>query len=215
MKPKLMLLLLLPLMAAGGCATVPTGPSVRVLPGTGKTFEQFQADDAVCRQWADQHVGQSSQETVNQNTATGAAVGTLGGAALGAIFGAASGHAGTGAAIGTGSGLLLGTIAGANARRTVWRHSVVTTWPTSSVCMPRAIRFRGEWRRLLPRRWRHPRQRHGSLFKQRRGSSTRPRSASMSPWIPRMTSSITTGGTFSGATDSGTIHPTPTARGLW
>jgi hypothetical protein len=23
-----------------------------VLPGPGKTFEQFQADDAVCRQWA-------------------------------------------------------------------------------------------------------------------------------------------------------------------
>jgi hypothetical protein len=34
-----------------GCAMVPTGPSVMVLPGTGKSLEQFQADDAVYRQW--------------------------------------------------------------------------------------------------------------------------------------------------------------------
>jgi hypothetical protein len=33
-----------------GCATVPSGPSVMVLPGTGKSLEQFQADDLVCRQ---------------------------------------------------------------------------------------------------------------------------------------------------------------------
>jgi hypothetical protein len=43
---------------ASACATgPPTGPSVMVLPGTGKTFEQFQADDAACRQWAAQSVG--------------------------------------------------------------------------------------------------------------------------------------------------------------
>lgn len=35
-----------------GCATLPSGPSVMVLPGTGKSLEQFQADDLVCRQWA-------------------------------------------------------------------------------------------------------------------------------------------------------------------
>lgn len=38
----------------GACTTVPLGPSVMALPGTGKTFEQFQVDDAVCRQWAAQ-----------------------------------------------------------------------------------------------------------------------------------------------------------------
>src|SRR5438105_9494113 len=46
---------IVPLAAAlllAACATVPMGPSVMVLPGTGKNFEQFQADDAVCRQWA-------------------------------------------------------------------------------------------------------------------------------------------------------------------
>ncbi len=39
------------------CATVPTGPSVLVLPGTGKNFEQSKTDDAVCRQWALQQTG--------------------------------------------------------------------------------------------------------------------------------------------------------------
>lgn len=39
----------LPLLAVVGliaCATIPTGPSVMILPGQGKTFEQFQTDDA-------------------------------------------------------------------------------------------------------------------------------------------------------------------------
>jgi hypothetical protein len=117
MKPKVIVFLSAILIAAGACATVPKGPSVSALPGSGKTFEQFQADDAACRQWADQHIGQSPQETINQNTVAGAAVGTAAGAVLGAVIGSASGHAGTGAAVGAGSGLLLGTAAGANAGR--------------------------------------------------------------------------------------------------
>src|SRR5512136_2134570 len=97
------------LLALTGCATIPTGPSVQVLPGPGKTFEHFQADDAVCRQWAGQSIGISPQETVNRNTATGAVVGTAIGAGAGALIGAAAGNAGAGAAIGAGSGLLVGT----------------------------------------------------------------------------------------------------------
>jgi len=38
----------------GGCTTVPVAPSVMALPGSGKSLEQFHADDAVCRQWATQ-----------------------------------------------------------------------------------------------------------------------------------------------------------------
>jgi hypothetical protein len=45
------------------CATAPTGPSVMVLPGSGKSFEQFQAEDAACRQWA-------TQQTETTQTAT-------------------------------------------------------------------------------------------------------------------------------------------------
>ena len=106
--------LLMAMLAMGGCATMPAGPSVRVLPAPGMSFEQFQADDAVCRQWAAQQIGLSPQETVNQNTATGAVVGTATGAALGALVGSASGHAGPGAAIGAGTGLLVGSSAGAS-----------------------------------------------------------------------------------------------------
>jgi hypothetical protein len=115
MKRKFIILISLIFMATGGCATMPTGPSVQVMPGPGKTFDQFQADDAVCRQWAGQQIGQSPQETANQNTVTGAAVGTAAGALLGAAIGSASGQAGSGAAIGAGSGLLVGTAAGASA----------------------------------------------------------------------------------------------------
>ena len=102
-------------LALSGCATLPTGPSVMVWPAAGKPFEQFQTEDATCRQWAGQQIGLSPQETVNQNTAAGAVLGTVLGAGLGAAIGAASGNPGIGAAIGAGSGLLGGTAVGANA----------------------------------------------------------------------------------------------------
>ena len=103
------------LLSMIGCATIPSGPSVMALPAPGKSFEQFQMDDYVCRQWAAQRIGQSPQETADQSAVKSAAVGTVVGAALGAVIGAAAGHAGTGAAIGAGSGLVVGTAAGANA----------------------------------------------------------------------------------------------------
>lgn len=112
------------LVALSGCAAVtPTGPTVTVLPAPGKPFEQFQADDAVCRQWAAQQTGVTPQEAVNQNTATGAVAGTVIGGGLGAAIGSASGNVGTGAAIGAGTGLLFGTLAGAD-RGYVYGRSV-------------------------------------------------------------------------------------------
>ena len=96
-------------LVLSGCATIPTGPSVMVLPAAGKPFEAFQADENVCRQWAIQQAGAAPADAVNQNLASGAAIGTLVGAGLGAAIGAASGNAGVGAAIGAGSGLLGGT----------------------------------------------------------------------------------------------------------
>jgi len=102
------------LLVASGCATIPTGPSVMALPPPGRSFEQFQADDAICRQWAAQQIGQNPQQAMNQNTAAGAVIGTAVGAAAGTAIGAAAGHVGAGAAIGVGSGLLVGTAAGAS-----------------------------------------------------------------------------------------------------
>jgi len=104
-------LLLLAVVVLGGCATVPTGPNVMVLPGPGKSFEAFQSDDMVCRQWARQQIGVDPNEAANKTLAGGAALGTLLGAALGAAIGGASGNAGIGAAIGAASGLLGGTAA--------------------------------------------------------------------------------------------------------
>jgi len=114
---KIIIFIFLTLLITGGCATIPKGPSVMVLPPPGKPFEVFQADDAICRQWAAQQIGQSPQETVNQNTVTGAVVGTVIGAGLGAAIGSTSGDVGAGAAIGAASGLLIGTTAGADSAR--------------------------------------------------------------------------------------------------
>jgi hypothetical protein len=113
---------LLLLLALSGCATVPTGPSVNVLPAPGKPFATFQSEDATCRQWAGQHLG-SAQQTYDSNVATGAVAGTAVGAGVGAALGSASGHAGAGAAIGAASGLLFGTAAGASSGQVYGREA--------------------------------------------------------------------------------------------
>ncbi len=103
------------IMAASlvACATIPTGPSVMVLPGTGKSFDQFRLDDAFCRQYAYEQVGGVTGEQAAQRSAvTSAVVGTAVGALAGAAIGSASGDVGAGAAIGAGSGLLVGSAAG-------------------------------------------------------------------------------------------------------
>lgn len=114
---------LLTLLALSGCATLPSGPSVMVLPSEGKAFDVFQSEDAVCREWARRQVGVSPQQISNENATTGAAVGTMIGAGIGALLGAASGHAGAGAAIGAGGGLLAGTATGADAGRVYGREA--------------------------------------------------------------------------------------------
>ncbi|TQI80608.1 OmpA family protein [Serratia fonticola] len=97
-----------------GCASAPTGPNVTVLPGDGKSYEQFNRDDAICRNNAQNSIGSGVQAASN-NTVGTAAAGTVLGAAAGALIGAATGNAGAGAAIGAGSGLLIGSAVGSNA----------------------------------------------------------------------------------------------------
>jgi uncharacterized protein YcfJ len=103
------IVLLLSVAALSACATMPTGPSVMVLPAPGKPFAVFQSEDQQCRNWAESQTGQQPAEAYNQNLVGGAAVGTLIGAGLGAAIGSASGHAGTGAGIGAATGLIGGT----------------------------------------------------------------------------------------------------------
>jgi hypothetical protein len=115
MNPKTVLFLCAIVAMFAGCAIVPTGPSVAVMPGPRKPFEVFQADDASRRQWAQQQIGGASpSQTANQNAVAGAAVGTLAGTGIGAALGSVSGHAGGGAAIGGATGLLAGTAIGSN-----------------------------------------------------------------------------------------------------
>jgi hypothetical protein len=101
-------------LSLAGCVRMPVGPNVMVLPGTGKGFEQFRVDDAVCRQWAAQQVGVTSSQAADDTAVSGAALGTVLGAATGAAFGAASGNPATGAAVGAGAGLLGGSLVGAS-----------------------------------------------------------------------------------------------------
>ena len=106
----------LPLMLGGCAVTPPSGPSVMVLPGPGKTFNAFQVDDYNCRAAAGQSIGYAAGATsqaAQQNGAASAVGGTLTGAAAGAAIGAAAGNAGEGAAIGAASGLALGAASGA------------------------------------------------------------------------------------------------------
>ncbi len=99
---------LLAVTGLGACATLPSGPSIPVLPGTGKSFDQFRVDDAICRQFAFQQIGGvSAQDAANRSGVASAAVGTAVGAAAGAAFGG-----GQGAAIGAGTGLLFGSAVG-------------------------------------------------------------------------------------------------------
>jgi len=110
-------LCLLPIAAGvllAACVSLPMGPNVMVLPGSGKDFEQFRVDDAVCRQWALQQTGTTTTRTSTDAAVSGAAVGTLLGAATGAAVGAAAGDPAMGAAAGSGIGLLGGTAVGAD-----------------------------------------------------------------------------------------------------
>jgi len=113
MRRLLMFSLLVMVSSLAACATIPSGPSVMSLPGTGKSFEQFRIDDAVCRQFAYEQVGGVTGQLAGQDAAVkSAVVGTILGAAAGAAIGSASGDMGAGAAIGAGSGLILGSATG-------------------------------------------------------------------------------------------------------
>jgi hypothetical protein len=100
----------LPLLVVAGCTSIPTGPSVMALPGTGKSFEQFRGDDMQCRRYASEQIGETdANRAANDAAAKSAVVGTVVGAAAGAAIG---GHDAAG--VGAGTGLVVGSMAGAS-----------------------------------------------------------------------------------------------------
>jgi Glycine-zipper domain len=107
-------LCIIALTFTAGCATIPTGPTLAVMPAPGKPFEVFVSDDATCRQFAEHQTGIAPRTAAAQDTAGGAAIGAAAGAVAGAAIGAAAGHPGIGAGVGAGTGLLAGTAVGAN-----------------------------------------------------------------------------------------------------
>lgn len=105
---------LVPLAAAlvtAGCVSMPSGPSVLVLPGTGASFNEFRADESACRQYAYEYIGgRSAGQAAADAGVRSAVVGTAIGAAVGAAV-----DGGRGAGVGAGTGLLIGSAAGSGA----------------------------------------------------------------------------------------------------
>ncbi|MGV3652913.1 MAG: YMGG-like glycine zipper-containing protein [Noviherbaspirillum sp.] len=95
----------------GACVSMPDGPTAMVLPGTGKSFDQFRLDDFECRQFAQGQLGNSSPGSAYLDSGVRtAALGTL----LGAVAGAAI-NGSHGAGVGAGAGMALGGLSGTSA----------------------------------------------------------------------------------------------------
>ncbi|MDP9128189.1 MAG: glycine zipper family protein [Pseudomonadota bacterium] len=108
MKSARSVLLLSLVTSLAACATTPMGPTVLAVPKSGKPFGQFQNEDGMCRQYADERVG-GQAETANSNGLLEGIGGTVLGAGLGAALGG-----GGGAAIGAAGGALAGTAVGSS-----------------------------------------------------------------------------------------------------
>lgn len=105
--------LLLLTITVVACESLPTGPSVMTLPGSGKSFDQFRSDDYECKQYAYEQIGGTTPREASQRSGVeSAAIGTGLGAATGAAIGA-----GSGAAIGAGAGLVGGSLIGSGSAR--------------------------------------------------------------------------------------------------
>lgn len=116
--PKVAILLLACLT---GCAAIPHGPTLAVLPSPNKPFQVFQADDFACRELAASSVSAEVEQANNRAAGSAllvAALATAAGAALGAANGGGYHHggggAGRGAAVGAGIGALGGAAVGAS-----------------------------------------------------------------------------------------------------
>ncbi len=110
MTPKIQLsFMLVAVLLLSACTSIPTGPGMLALPGTGKSFNQFRFDEADCRRYASAQVGgRTANEAAADSGVRSAVVGTSVGATAGAMLG---GHSGVG--VGAGSGLLIGSMVGA------------------------------------------------------------------------------------------------------
>lgn len=87
-------------LALEGCVTTPMGPTVPVMPGQGKSWSDFQADQSYCEHYAEDRVAgriKRANDEIARNTVIGTALGAAFGAALGDTRGAVAGGVAGGA----------------------------------------------------------------------------------------------------------------------
>jgi uncharacterized protein YcfJ len=89
-------------MALSACAPAVMAPTVPVMPGANKPFDQFAADQQTCQGYANSQTAPLAAQA-NNNAVGGALLTTALGAGLGAAIGG-----GRGAAIGAASGAVVG-----------------------------------------------------------------------------------------------------------
>jgi hypothetical protein len=135
--------------ALAGCASIPNGPSVAVMPAPGKSFDQFNAEDNVCRQFAQKSIGTSANDAATDAELKSIAAGTAIGAVAGVLGSGNSGGAGSGAAIGMLGGAAMGSgAAQASGREAQRRYDIAyeqcmyakgNQLPQASAYRPRVI----------------------------------------------------------------------------
>jgi hypothetical protein len=147
MKYSILALALMGVLA--GCASIPNGPSVAVMPAPGKSFDEFNVDDNVCRQFAQKSIGTSANDAATDSELKSIAVGTAIGAAAGLLGGGNHSSAGSGAAIGMVGGAAMGSgAAQASGREAQRRYDIAyeqcmyakgNQLPNASAYRPRVI----------------------------------------------------------------------------
>ncbi len=108
---------LIPALLLAACAETPMVPTVQVLPGPRKSFADFQNDQATCRNFAQQAVGDQVRGANLRGLGTAALTTALGAGLGGAIGG--GGGAGIGAAAGALGGAGIASAQTARAQNTI------------------------------------------------------------------------------------------------
>ncbi len=127
------------LCLVAGCASIPNGPSVAVMPAPGKPFDQFIIEDNVCRQFAQNSIGTSASQAATDSEMKSIAAGTA--------IGVVAGILGAGNRNGGGVGAAFGMLEGGQSERA--KRIIVSVNISagmillmSNVCMPKATSFR-------------------------------------------------------------------------
>jgi len=108
---------LMSMLLLAACAETPMGPTIQTMPGPNKSFSNFQSDQAICRNFAEQAVRDQARNANMRALGTGAITTALG-AGLGAAVGGGRG-AGIGAAAGALGGGGLGAMRSSNAQNSI------------------------------------------------------------------------------------------------